>query len=554
MDTDTITDAPAANAFKEWLSSGALYRHATAILALAGVATLGIAMIMWASKPGMTPVYDRINKQDTLSIVETLRAENIPYEIEPKTGLVLIPTDKISEIRMKLAANGLVESDNQGIEMLREEQGFGTSQFIEKARYQHAQETELSRTISSMRNIHTARVHLAMPKQSVFIRNRAKPSASIMVKMNPGRTLEDNQVNAIVHLVASSIPYMESSQVTVVDQWGRLLSNGGKSTGMDATRQQFEYTRQLEKMYAQRIEELLTPLLGSSRIHAKVNADIDFTYNERTQELFDPDNTQVRSEQTQAQKSSGGTLAAIGVPGALSNQPPGAGTTNARTNADKNGNKVPTNESSQATRNYELDKTISHSRNAQGKLQRLSVAVIIDNETTVNEEGETTSTPLPQEQIDTLTKIVQGAIGFNINRGDSVAVFNQSFQPQQEIEPIEDLPLLEQPWIWELSKQVLIGLAFLLLVLFVARPAMKSLAPPKQLTKDADDEKDENDIENALLADEEVSLSTIPPNDPNALPAPFEAYGDVLNMARGLADEDPKRVAKVIKNWVENNA
>ena len=549
---DTPSDTTAPSGFRELLNSGALYRHATALLALAGVATLGIGMIMWASKPGMVPVYERINKQDTLSITEALRADNIPYEIEAKSGLVLVPIDNLSAVRMKLAANGLVESNSQGIEMLRQDQGFGTSQFIEKARYQHAQETELSRTISSMRNIHSARVHLAVPKQSVFIRNRAKPSASVMVKMNPGRTLEDSQVNAIVHLVASSIPYMESSQVTIVDQWGRLLSNGDAATGMDATREQFEYTRKLEQMYAQRIEELLNPLLGPGRVHAKVNADIDFTFNEHTQELFDPDNRQVRSEQTQDQKSVGGALAAIGVPGALSNQPPGAGTTDDRANTDKN-NKTPTSESSQATRNFELDKTISHSRFAQGKLQRLSVAVVIDNDSSVNEEGEPISTPVPQEQIDTLIKIVQGAIGFNLNRGDNVSVFNQSFKPLQEIEPVAELSLLEQPWVWGLAKQVLIGLAFLILVLFVARPAVKNLVPPKQLESDKNSEDDESSDEDKL-SDDHVSLSNGNSKDPNALPSPLEAYGDVLNVARGLADEDPKRVAKVIKNWVENNA
>ncbi len=549
---DTPSDTPAPSGFRELLSSGGLYRHATALLALAGVATLGIGMIMWASKPGMTPVYEKINKQDTLSITEALRADNIPYEIEAKSGLVLVPTDKLAVVRMKLAADGLVESNNQGIEMLRQDQGFGTSQFIEKARYQHAQETELSRTISSMRNIHSARVHLAIPKQSVFIRNRAKPSASVMVKMNPGRMLEDGQVNAIVHLVASSIPYMESTQVTIVDQWGRLLSNGHAATGMDATRQQFDYTRKLEQMYRQRIEELLGPLLGPGRVHAKVNADIDFTFNEHTQELFDPDNRQVRSEQTQAQKSLGGALAAIGVPGALSNQPPGAGTTDARTNTDNKANNTPTNESSQATRNFELDKTISHSRMAQGTLQRLSVAVIIDNDSSVNEEGETVSTPVPQEQIDTLIKIVQSAIGFNLKRGDSVSVFNQSFKPLQEIEPVTELSLLEQPWVWELSKQILIGLAFLILVLFVARPAVKTLVPPKQIESTVDGEDDESSEDS--LAEDKVSLSSDNPDTPNTLPSPLEAYGDVLNVARGLADEDPKRVAKVIKNWVENNA
>lgn len=547
---DTTSNTPTSGGFRGFLDSGALYRHATALLALAGVITLGIGMIMWASKPGMMPVYDRLNKQDTLSIIETLRTENIPYEIEAKSGLVLVPSNKIAEIRLKLGANGLLENNSQGVEMLQKDQGFGTSQFVEKARYQHALETELSRTISSMRNIDTSRVHLAIPTQSVFIRNRAKPSASVMVKMNPGRTLEDGQVNAIVHLVASSISYMESSQVTIVDQWGRLLSNGGESTGMDATRKQFEYTHKLEQVYAQRIEELLNPILGPGRIRASVSADVDFTFNERTQELFDPDNTQIRSEQVQEQKSEGGALAAMGIPGALSNQPPGAGTTRENTDRTNDRKQPPTNASSQATRNFELDKTITHSRTAQGKLQRLSVAVIVDNETSLNEEGETISTPIAAEQIETLTKIVQGAIGFNEARGDSVTVFNQSFQPLQEIEAVAGPSLLEQPWVWGLGKQILIGIAFLLLVMFVARPAVKSLIPAKQL------ENDENHSSSApgALTNDRVSLSTGMQGDPAALPTPLEAYGDVLNVARGLADEDPKRVAKVIKNWVENSA
>jgi flagellar M-ring protein FliF len=553
---DTTPDTPpATSGFKHLLESGALYRHATALLALAGVITLGIGMIMFASKPSMAPVYERLNKQDILSITETLRAENIPYEIEAKTGLVLVPIDKISEVRMKLAANGLSESNSQGIEMLRQDQGFGTSQFIEKARYQHAQETELSRTISSMRNIDSARVHLAIPKQSVFIRNRAKPSASVMVKMNPGRTLERSQVNGFVHLVDSSMPYMESSQVTIVDQWGRLLSNGDAATGMDATRQQFEYTRKLEQVYIQRIEELLSPILGPGRVRARVSADVDFTFNEHTQELFDPNNSQVRSEQLQEQKNEGGALAAIGVPGALSNQPPGAGTTDTRTNQGKQANKSPVNSSNQSTRNFELDKTISHSRAAQGKLQQLSVAVVIDNETSLNEEGETLSTPVSEEQINTLTQIVQRAIGFNAQRGDNVMIFNQSFQPLQEIEAIEGPSLLEQPWVWGLSKQILIGISFLLLVLLVARPTIKNILPEKKLSspKKGEDE-DEEESDQKQLANDQVSLSTDKNADPNALLAPPEAYGDVLNIARGLADEDPKRVAKVIKNWVENNA
>jgi flagellar M-ring protein FliF len=540
---------------KAFIASGAWYRHLTSLLALAGVITLGAAMLLWALKPSMVPVYGNLSQQDALTVTDTLRADNIPFEIQRGTGLVLVPADQLDSIRLKLAATGISTAKDTGIEMLQKDQSLGTSRFIENARYHHAMETELSRTISSMKNIDTARVHLAIPKQSVFIRNRAKPSASVMVKMMPGRSLEGEQVSAIIHLVASSIPYLESGEVTIVDQWGRLLSDGDEGNGLGAVRKQFDYQRKLESNFTKRIEDLLTPILGAGNVRAKVNADVDFTYNESTREAYDGDPAKIRSEQTQENQTRG-SGAAIGIPGALSNQPPGAGTTKTNGKKGDKADAAPTNISTQATRNYELDRTISHSRTSVGRLKRLSVAVLVDDRTTVDETGETVKTPLSEEEITTLTNIVKKAIGYDEKRGDSVAVFNQSFQPVEEPEPVAGPAIWEQPWVWSMAKQVLTGIGIILLVLLVARPAVRNLLPaPAQLAASDKEHSEGND--NDALADDHVSLSHNAAGNNGQAPqltAPPHAYGDVLNLARGLANEDPKRVAKLIKDWVANNA
>ena len=520
------------------------------LVALSAALTLGVGMILWAMKPDMTPVFDQLGRQDMAQVVDQLRVDNIPFEIQTGTGLVLVPQDQLDSIRMKLAATGIPADSSVGLELLQKEQSLGTSQFMETTRYQHALETELSRTISSMRNVDTARVHLALPKQSVFIRNRAKSSASVMVKLFPGRVLERGQVDAIVNLVASSIPYLEPSQVTVVDQWGKLFSSGGDENGSGETRKQFEYSRQLENVYAKRIETLLTPLVGEGNVRATVTANVDFTLDEQTQELFQADPAKIRSEQSQDQSTT--SPVAMGVPGALTNQPPEAGTTDPEQAGAEPKDSV--NSSKSTTRNYELDKTIKHTRKAPGTIQQVSAAVIIDDRKSIDEAGEVVRTPLTPEEIERFTSLVREAIGYNEARGDSVVVLNQSFQPVAEIEPIAPLPIWEQPWVWTAGKQVLAGLAVLLLILLVVRPAMKNLkrqSDPAQLTQTRtvtgpDGEVIEVQVEGA--ADGATVAGGAGQNA--ALEPPQQVYGDILNLARAMADEDPKRVAKVVKDWV----
>ncbi|MDO6460377.1 flagellar basal-body MS-ring/collar protein FliF [Granulosicoccaceae sp. 1_MG-2023] len=522
-----------------------------ALVALSAALTLGAGLILWTMKPSMVPVYDRLQQQDIADVLDMARAENIPFEVQAGTGLVLVPQDKVNMLRIKLSASGIGSGGSLGLEQLQQEQSLGTSQFIETARYHHALETELSRTISSMRNIDSARVHLALPKQSVFIRDRAKATASVMLKLLPGRLLEDGQVAAITNLVAAGIAYLEPSQVTVVDQYGKLLSSPDDNSTSAETRKQFAYSRQLESLYAKRIETLLAPILGEGNVRATVTADVDFTYNEQTQEIFEPDEAQVRSEQSQEQQIRNGGLAA-GVPGALTNQPPAAGNLDGEEEGAEGAADTPLNTSSQVTRNFELDKTISHTRRVPGQIRQVSVAVLVDDKKTVNEEGEVVRTPLTAEEIDRLTQLVHEAIGYNEARGDSVVVMNQSFQPPVEIEAIEEAPIWEQPWVWNAGRQVLIGLSVLLLILMVVRPAMKNLKSGTVVARL--DEKTSGAAELALedgsAAASGQSAGANGSNSENALEPPAQVYGDILNLARAMADEDPKRVARVVKDWV----
>jgi len=542
-DAQTINTPVEANPVVAALARGLIARQLSALLIVATALTLGVGLILWGMKPDFVPVSDQGGREDALQIIEMLGAQQVQYRLDPSTGLVLVPRDQAAQVQMALAANGFNAGNKQvGLELLQQQPALGTSHFTESARYQHALEIEMSRTIGTMRNVESARVHLAMPKQSVFVRDREQASASVMIKPESGRNIEEEQVNAVINLVASSIPYLESGQVTVVDQWGRLLSTGDSSTS-GATRDQFQYARKLEKLYSERIESLLTPIVGAGRVRAIVTADLDFTVNEETQETFEPDAAQLRSEQVDTQINRNG--GAEGVPGALTNQPPGNGVVDPEVpGADVNAET--SNESSSETKNYELDKTIRHMRQMPGNIRRLSAAVIIDDKFDTGEDGVVIRTPLNEEELAEYTRLAQEAIGFTDARGDSVVVFNRSFQPVEEIIPVEPLPMWKQSWFSTIVRQVLVGLSVLLLVLLVLRPAVKRLMPaPSTLALAAGSSDDESRDKNAADKKPADAVQELPTLDP-----PPVVYGDILNMARAMAAEDPKRVAKVVKDWV----
>jgi flagellar M-ring protein FliF len=538
------------------LERNPMARQLLLLVGIAAAVAIGVVTVLWSRTPSYAQLYAGLPDKDLAMVTEGLQKSNIAYKVEAG-GLLMVPAGQLADARLKLAAQGLPKGTEGGYEMLQQEQGFGTSQFIETARYQHALESELARSISALSNVQTARVHLAIPKQSAFIRNRQAPTASVLVNLYPGRNLEDGEVAAIVHLVAASVPNLDARHVTVVDQRGRLLNSIESSRDFALNASQFEYTRKMEDSYARRIEEIVTPIVGYGGVHAQVVADLDFTVTEETQEKFNPKEPALRSEQT-AQEQSIGNAAAAGIPGALSNQPPGAATVPETTAASKPAAKgaapaptpappvvQPSNSSNRATRNFELDKVISHTRPASGGVKRLSIAVVLDDKQSTNDDGEIVRTPLKPEVVAQITELVKEAVGFDEKRGDRINVINASFTQPIPLEPLPETPLWKEAWVWEAVKQVLAGVLVLFLVFRVLLPVMRGL-----LARNAAPATVHMTLPAGATEAQMQALGNAGAPAQLGGPTPYEAQ---LNTARSMTAQDPKRVAQVVKNWVASD-
>ncbi len=521
-----------------------LFSNLGIILTLAAVLALGIGVTLWSIKPEYSPVYSNLSQADVGMVADVLRSSKIPFRMDSSSGMIMVANDKIGEAKIILASEGLPQSNGTGYELLNEKPSLGTSQFMETARYQHALETELSRTIAGMRNIDNSRVHIATPKQSVFIRNRGLTSASVMIKLMPGRVLESGQVSSITHLVASSVPYLDATNVTIVNQWGQLLSSTDNDDVIDQSNKQLAYKKSVEQTYASRIEELLAPIYGRNKIKAQVNAEIEFSKSESAEELYDPDNNQVRSEQISEQRNQGSSTAAFGIPGALTNQPPSGGTLQSdQTQAgDENAsaNSTPVSTSQNTTKNYELDKTMRYTQEAKSLVNRITVAIVVDDKDVVNEAGETVKTPLASEDFVLIRGIVRDAIGFNEERGDSVTVYNSSFLPQTVLEDPEATPIWKQSWLLAIIKQIFAGISVLIILFMFVRPAMKALMG-KQNSATGKSNSASQPLLEGSSGDVAIAAATAG-NYPN--------YVQQLAMAKELVSQDPKQVAKIVKNWV----
>lgn len=519
-----------------------VFRQLGVMVGLAASIALAGVVILWSQEPGYQIIYSGMSDQDTLEITKSLDQAGIPHKQTSGSGTIMVPANKVHEARLRLAGQGLPKGNATGFELLDKEQGLGVSQFMENARYQRALEGELAKTIGTISGVQTARVHLAVPKQSSFVRERDRksPSASVMLTLYSGPQLDPGQVASIVNLVAASVPNLSPDKVTVVDQAGRLLSGAPTSSEIRLTATQFEYRKQLEEYYIKRIEDILTPILGQEGVRAQVSADMDFSVVEQTQESFNPDLPAIRSEQTFEDQSNGGGNPA-GVPGALTNQPPISGApaqANARDAQDKAAS--PQNSVKRVTRNYELDKTISHTQFPTGNVKRLSIAVVVDDHQQTDQEGNVTRKPRSEEEIARITGLAKEAIGFNPQRGDSLNVINASFTEPPKLEAPPEPSMMDQPWIWDVGKQVLAGIAVLALIFGVLRPLFKNLvekAPAPRVIS----------AEVAMSAMDQQRLAGGAQNP--QLPR-GNYHEQNVNMAQNMAAQDPKRVAQVVKNWV----
>jgi len=498
-------------------------RQVALLVGLAASIAIGVAVVLWSQSTPMSALYTGLADRDAADIVALLDSTGVRYELDAATGSVLVPADSKYDVRMQLATAGLPRGEGFGVEQMPERTSFGQTPFMESALYAHAIENELARTISSLQPVEAARVHLALPPRSAFVRQRREPSASVMLRLYPGRRLDRGQIEAVVHLVASSVPELDPAKVTVVDQYGSLLTAPDSDAPVAMTRTQFEYRQALEQRYAQRIIDLLEPTVGAGRVRATVSADLDFTVTEETRESFDPETT-VRSEQISEEQRTG-ELLAQGVPGALSNQPPQA-------EAQANG-ATPTSTSRSTVRNYEVGKTVSHTRQAVGAVERLSIAVLIDHRAGAEGGGE----PLAEAEIASLTELAKQAVGFDEARGDSITVLNSPFQPPPEIVMPEPPGLLEQPWVLSALRQGLAAALVLALAFVIVRPIMRALMPPATP---------------ALPPGSPVEGTIVqaPGELPIGPPALSLGYDDRIAAARSLAGQDPRQIAQVVRSWV----
>ncbi|PPC92114.1 MAG: flagellar M-ring protein FliF [Methylobacter sp.] len=564
------------------LSGLTIGRQLGLMLGLALSVAVGVAVVLWSQMPTYGLLFPEMSEKDAAEIAQILETQGVKYKIEPGSGAIRVPADQVNDLKFKLAAQGLPKTAGIGYEILDKEKNFGDSKNVEMIRFRRALEGEIAQTIMSIQNVKSAKVLLALPQQSLFIRERKKPSASVMINLYQGRALDKGQIESIVHLVASSVPQLETDQITVVDQRGNLLNSKDSGSEGGLSIKQFEYKKNIEDHLMARIENILSPLVGEG-MRAQVSADFDFSQTDRTQEIFNPDLPALRSEQTSEQKNS---LSAVqGIPGALSNQPTPAGTApetlpNAQnapgtpaTGAPQAGataeagagNQGSANKS--ATRNYELDKTITHTRMATGTLRRLSVAVVIDDKHVSQADGALKTQPYSQEDINRFSDLVRQAVGFDSNRGDQVTVTNVAFQLPSEIEALPEPPFWEQGWFLDLIKQIAAAVVVLLLLLGVLRPTMRILAgrdiQEKQMrmmeaeakaAESAAHYTNERGIPVAVPAGmdagQQGSLEKFQLDDLLLLEAP-QSYERRLEYVQRLVDEDAKLVAQVIKTWAK---
>ncbi len=517
-----------------------------------GVAALiGIvaALLIWNSQGDYKVLYANLSDKDGGAIIAQLSQMNIPYRHSDGGAAILVPAAKVHDARLKLASAGLPKASVGGFEMM-DSARFGQTQFQERLTFQRGLEGELSRSIGSLAAVESARVHLALPNQNGFFREQQKPSASVVLSLHAGRTLDRGQVAGIVHLVSSSVPEMSPKAVSVLDQTGALISSPpdvGQQAGLDA--QQLQYVAQVEQGYSKRIFELLEPVVGRENLRANVTADIDFAQIESTEEAFKPNQgasapATIRSQQTTEQSGSN-PAQATGVPGATSNQPPLPAA------APINGAAAPLqtaqaggasgNSRREAVTNFEVDKTVRVTRNATGNIKRLNAAVVVNNRSVTDPKGKVTQVPLAPEEIEKLTALVQESIGFSKDRGDSVRVINAPFK----VEPVTvvDTPLWKQPELIDMLRAAAVpaGLSLVALLVFfgMIKPGLNAALAPAVPLPGSVLEASVDDVEEM-------------PNIAKSAPQLLEAPRDTANLdaARNLAKSNPAAVAQIVRGWV----
>ncbi len=536
------------------------------ILLLAGIAAavaIGIAAVMWSRAPNYGLLYGGLEQKDAAAVTQALQAGNTPYTLSADGSSIFVPAADVAGIRLKLAGQGLPQGSAASA-MPQADSPFGMSDMAERSRYQSMLESDLSNTIAGLQSVRAARVHLALPKPSAFIRDNKPASASVVVTLYPGRQLDQGQVAAIVHLVAASVPDLDTRQVSVIDQAGNLLTVSDPDSASAIGDSRLRLSNRIEATYTQRVEDLLTPLVGAGKVRAQVFADLDFSQTEKASETFNHDNPALRSEQTSSDTRTDAANNG-GVPGALSNQPPNTGAnataanpaaggkTGAQT-ASTQGAQSPTQQTQSATRNYELDRTVSHVTDPAGKVARLSVAVVVDNKQVPDKDGKTKSVPFTTEELARLTELTKNAVGFSAARGDSVSVINEPFHGTLAEDAPQSTPFWERPGMLDLIKQGLGVMIALIVGFFVLRPILKGLLKPAPVVMNNVALAGPMPTVSVMVDDDDMTPDRVSTSSQAQLGSPaLLAYEQKVGLAKRMAAENPKQMAQVVKSWVSDD-
>jgi len=537
-------------------------RKAMLGLGLAALVGLAFAMSMWSSGGNYKVLYAGLSDKDGGAILAQLSQMNVPYKHADGGAAILVPADKVHDVRLKLASAGLPKGSVAGFELM-DNARFGQTQFQERLTFQRGLEGELTRSIGALAAVQAARVHLALPNQNGFFREQQKPSASVLLTLHPGRTLDRAQIAGIVHLVSSSVPEMNPKAVSVLDSNGSLISGStdpaAAAAGLDA--QQLQYRQQIEANYTQRVVDILEPVLGRDNLRAQVTAEVDFSQTESTSEEYAPNQglgangkpaaSTVRSQQTSESSQGGGSATPTGVPGAASNQPPVPAT------APVNGSAAPlqaaqsgggggnNNSRREATTNFEVDKTVRVTRNATGTVKRLNAAVVLNHRSNVDAKGKTSTTPMSAEEIEKLTALVKETIGFNADRGDSVKLINAPFKVEKPAAEVS-VPIWKQPEVQDMLRSLGVPMALALMALIVVfgavRPALKAVqsAAPRKL--------------DAVVDDAQLLPAPGAPGSPEVLALEAPLPDGRLEKARSLAKDNPAAMANLVRGWSAKEA
>lgn len=537
----------------ENLTSLPVARQIAIIIGLSASVALAIGILLWSQSTQYTLLFGNMSTAEMNEVAQILDSQRVEYKLDINSGSLMVPADRVHSLRLQLASDGYPRQAETGYQLLDREQGFGISQFRETTQYHRALEGELAKSVSSLNQVESARVMLGLPKRSVFVRKQEAPTASVVIKLRSGRTLDEQAVSAIVHLVAASIPNLNPRDVTVVDQLGNLLSNNNQTAQLQMNMRQLEYTRTVEETLTNRVVSLIAPVVGGAgKVRAQVTAEIDFTQQEQTRELFEPDPSAIRSEQEirELNRNQG----PMGIPGALTNQPPRAGLAPEEGYSGAQDDPNLKSMSERRTRNFEIDRTISHIKTSVGSIRRLSVAVVLDDRVTLV-DGVLQRQPLSDDELLNYRRLIIDTVGLDELRGDTLTLINASF-----VEPDDDFfeasPFWQEPWFWDIMKQLLAALAILVIFFAVVRPILRDLTKkdevyleyPENVEEDKDELRDGDEIAKALdQMNEELQAQV----SEDAKGGANAEEAELFEKVKTLVQTDPKLASMIIKQWMQ---